>query len=266
MAGPVGEEGPVSRPVGSEPLGIGPIKDPAGRGPRLSGHLKSLISVPVDGQRDNALPGGCLARIEIHHLLEPDEPALGMGDTRHCMFAGCDGGGLGQMSASVGTDLDTGPGFVDPACHRAADHVCTGLRSLVEQAFIQPVSGQSRGGERQMGFLRTVSADDLQVPDRYRAEGKSIDLEVVQERERIAAQEVAADLVVRPARLFDQEHVKAVTRQLDGKGASGRSTPDNNRITMLQFTHTCTFASPKILYSRRGKSYNVKTCWTNLLP
>jgi hypothetical protein len=109
----------------------------------------------------------------------------------------------------------------------AAPHLRAGRSGMIQQNSIERAARQARRRAWQRGFGHAAARHEPQSADRVRAQGRRIDAQPPQRRQRIPAEEAAADHVLRSGLALDQLGSDAALRQPDRRRRSRRAAADD---------------------------------------
>jgi len=112
----------------------------------------------------------------------------------------------------------------------AAPDFGAGCGGDLENHFVQYAAGDAEGGKRQRGGRHFTARVEPDGGNANGAECREIDAEVAEIECRLAADELAADFVVRTGFAFDQDHVAPRPGELRGRGAAGNAAADHQRL------------------------------------
>jgi hypothetical protein len=120
---------------------------------------------------------------------------------------------------------------------RAADHVGALLFCAEQQRFVEYATRERQCGEGQRRFNQATFRGQAHGTDGLRDQSDGVDSGQVKIVEGFAAQEFAADFVVRPGLALQQGNVAAGGGQPDGQHGPGKTPADDQMLGAVRSIH-----------------------------
>src|SRR5579862_1549510 len=112
----------------------------------------------------------------------------------------------------------------------AAPDIRATIAGAPQDRLVQDAARQADGRERQLALDDVVPGGQPDAGDRRGAQRRDIDAELLEGELRLRRQELAADLVVRPALALDERDLPAGAREVRRRGSAREPAPDDQDL------------------------------------